>query len=507
VSAPVLTTTAAERDRARTSVPVVAVTSAIVLAIPATLLVGSQSGVVLLVGAAAAALGLCALISPVFAVAVFLVTLFCRLPIKSVAAGLPIEAFWPVFGALVCAVVLWTTRTPDRLRGIGAVEWAMAAYLMWNYYSMLAPHQYPAGSALTAEPFAVHRFIFVGTLIPFALYAIGRCVSDRATAVRALLWTVLVLASYSAVVSIMPFAGLADQVWPRYIVTEVRPSWVGRAVGIFNQPVANGMVLVLGIAIAMVLANRRGDPAWQRCLAMAVATASGIGLYLTHTRAVWLAGVVVLVMGAILAKGQRRAFVVVLLLVGLLVVVNWSSFTSADRTAGGVGSDVEVQSRLNDMQTALWAFTQKPIDGWGIGRFQSVNSYHHQQWSADVPWAAGWGEASHENELAILAELGVIGLGAWVCALALITRRLWSAYRTLPDEQLCGRPIVVIAMMAIAVLLCAGFTVDLRYFDFPTAVIFLLAGVAVGWADRCERAPAGADDDGVARLQPCQVSR
>ena len=68
------------------------------------------------------------------------------------------------------------------------------------------------------------------------------------------------------------------------------------------------------------------------------------------------------------------------------------------------------RDRLNSIQTAFWAFAQKPIEGWGIARFQVVNTYHHQQWSADIPWIGGYGIVSHENELGILAELGVIGL-------------------------------------------------------------------------------------------------
>ena len=123
----------------------------------------------------------------------------------------------------------------------------------------------------------------------------------------------------------------------------------------------------------------------------------------------------------------------------------------------------EVEDRLNTIQTALWAAAQKPLAGWGIGRFQAVNTYHHQQWSLDIPWIRGYGIASHENELGILAELGVIGLALWICVLALIAYRLWNAYRTLPDDDLCGKPLAVTAIMAIAILVCTGLTVDLRY--------------------------------------------
>jgi O-antigen ligase len=391
-------------------------------------------------------------------------------------------------------------RTPNRLRGIGPVEWAMAFYLLWNFYSMIAPHKYPAVDLLNGAPLPVARFIVIGTLLPFVVYVVGRYVFDRPEAVRALFWTILALAAYSAAVSIMPFTGLSAFVWPRYIVANEIPGWAGRAVGIFVQPVVNGMVLTLGVAIAMLLLSRRSEPAWRKCVVFIVAVACGCGIYLTHTRAAWLSALVVLILGGLLAKGYRRGFVAVLSLVTVVVALNWSVFTSADREAGGVASASEVENRLNNLQTAFWAFAQKPIEGWGIARFQAVNLYHHQQWSAAIPWSRGLGDVSHENEFGILAELGVIGFAAWISVLALIVYRLWNAYRTLPDNDLCGKALAVTAIMAFAILVCTGFTVDLRYFHFPTAAIFLLAGITVGWSERNNDANVAADGDIAERL-------
>ena len=56
-----------------------------------------------------------------------------------------------------------------------------------------------------------------------------------------------------------------------------------------------------------------------------------------------------------------------------------------------------------------------------------------------------------------------------------------------PDDDLCGKPLAVIAIMAFAIYVCTGLTVDLRFFDFPTAAIFLLVGMAIGWSDRRKR--------------------
>lgn len=453
----------------------------------------------LLAGAVALAVALCALRSPVFATMVVLVTISLRLALNS-EIQTPVEIWWFAFALLIASTVLWMDRNSLRLQGIGPVEWAMAGYLLWNFYSMQAPHEYPAVDLVGGEPLPVARFIVIGTLLPFVFYLVGRYTFDRPAAVLALLWFLLAFAAYSAAVSIMPFVGLSDLVWPRYIVENDQTGWAGRALGVFVQPVVNGMVLTIGFAIAMWLLSRRSEPAWRRYLAFAVAAACGWGIYLTHTRAAWLSALVVLIIGALLAKGFRTGFIAVLSLVAIVVVANWSVFTSADRDAGGVASVSEVDDRLNNLQTALWAFAREPLEGWGIARFQAVNFYHHQQWSMDIPWARGLGEVSHENELGILTELGLIGFAGWIMVLALIGYRLRKAYQTLPDDDLCGKPLAVIAIMAFAILICTGFTVDLRFFDFPTAVIFLLAGITSGWLERTRESDLSAAADAPQRL-------
>jgi O-antigen ligase len=461
----------------------------IVAAVAAALPFGSRFGQVFFLGVAALAIGVFALRSPVFTTLLLFVAMFLLLPIRS-WVHVPTDAYKIVFALLVVGTALWMNRTPDRLRGIGAVEWAMCLYVMWNVYSMVSAHEYSAGpqvslgkvNGLNVEPFSVPSFIGFGVVIPLVCYVVGRYTFDRMAAVRAALWMILALAAYSAAMSILPVTGPTALVWPQYILHD--PRWVGRAVGVMAQPVENGMVLVLGFAIAVVLASWRTEPAWRRRVAFVVAVACGFGIYLTHTRAVWLSAVIVLIIGATLAKGFRTGFIAGLGLTTTVVVVNWSVFTSTDRKAGGVGSLGEIWDRLNINQTALWAIAQKPLTGWGIGRFYSVNMYHHQQWSIDTPWRNGWADAPHENELGILAELGFIGLAFWLCVLALIAHRLWRAYRTLPESDLCGQPLAVIAIMAFAILLSTGIASDLRFFGFPMSAIFLLVGAGIGWSDR-----------------------
>ena len=53
--------------------------------------------------------------------------------------------------------------------------------------------------------------------------------------------------------------------------------------------------------------------------------------------------------------------------------------------------------------------------------------------------------------------------------------------------------LAVTAIMAIAALICAGFTVDLRLVDLPMLPVFLLAGITVGWSDRYQRSQTGSE--------------
>ncbi|MGS0685639.1 O-antigen ligase family protein [Nakamurella sp. GG22] len=420
-------------------------------------------------------LGLC---SPQLAMLFLLVAMFLRLALPSVVAN----PFIFAFGGLVASFGLWlSARSAGRPR-LGSLEGFMVLYVLWNIYSMFAPHLYGATYPLTGETIPVYRFILTGTVIPFVVYFVGRTIYRTVASVQMVLWAIVAFGAYSALVSIFQFYAPA-LVWPRYIVEA--PLWEGRANGVFNQPVVNGIVLTAGfIAAIVIIGECSRSPRWSKILAAASAIAMAYGVYLTHTRAVWLSFLVVVTVGLVFGKGIRAGFAITLTAMVVAIAVNWSEFTSDDRSAGGVASANELEDRLNGIATSIWAFEREPIVGWGIGRFTAVNTLHHQQWSQDVLWKRGLGIASHFNELGILVELGVIGLTLWLLVLVFLIKRMVFAIRTLPPDGLCGRNLGLMAVMLLGVLLVAGFTVDLRFFDFPTAMVFLVVGITVGLANR-----------------------
>ena len=172
-----------------------------------------------------------------------------------------------------------------------------------------------------------------------------------------------------------------------------------------------------------------------------------------------------LILGVLLAPGARGVFAGLIGAVILVIGLNWSTFTSSDRAAGGVDSKNEVWDRLNAIATSIWAFKREPWFGWGISRFVAVNFYDHQQWSNDIPWIRGLGIASHETELGILVELGILGLLLWLCVLVPIIGLLLQAYWILPSAGLIGRRLAFVAICAMGTQIVAGAFADLRLLD------------------------------------------
>lgn len=493
----VLRPAGAASPRTQPWVPIAAFGVALLLQLAVLLAGPSNTGTAILLAGMGAALVLAGLAHPAAAVSLLLITSFLRL--AQPASALPVDAFVLAFGGVLASAALAVLRRVHQLPRLGAVETAMVLYLAWNIGSVIAPHTLSATVPLTAEELPVWRFVLTGTMIPFALYCVGRFVLNTDQAVRRVLWLVLGLAGYSAGVSMLQFHGPAALVWPRYILEA--PNWENRAVGVFNQPVVNGLVLIIGFVIALHLASRSGGTRWPALVAYAVAASSAYAIYLTHTRAIWLSFLVVLVAGAMLARGWRTGFIAPLLTAMLAVAANWSAFTSQDREAGGVASTGEIEDRLNGIATSVWAIQEKPIAGWGIGRFAPVNTYYHQQWSQEVSWERGYGISSHLNELGIATELGLVGLALWLAVLVLVGRRLVRAVRLLPEHTV-ARGMALTALFAFAVWVTTGVTVDLRFFEFPNALVMLLAGLAITYAERLPDTPAPTGRHGQLRDRP-----
>ncbi|HEX8053490.1 MAG TPA: hypothetical protein VF517_10900, partial [Thermoleophilaceae bacterium] len=156
-----------------------------------------------------------------------------------------------------------------------------------------------------ALAFAVVSAIWVGTLegsrsqyvlldqfgiLPFGLFAIAPVAfyTDRQRMI--LLGGLVVTGAYLSVTAVLEKLELYDLLVPSYIGDPSVGQHFGRARGPFAESAAMGLALyacAVAAAIALVVWRRPGP----RALAAAVVVAAPVGLLLTVTRGVWVAGI------------------------------------------------------------------------------------------------------------------------------------------------------------------------------------------------------------------------
>jgi O-Antigen ligase len=394
------------------------------------------------------------------------------------------------FVALVGAWLANVATGRQELGRFGLPEALMLAFLALNVASAVALHELPALSpevtlhATGDEPFSFVQAIQRGVLFPFAMYVLGReLLTDRARVIR-FLWFLTGVGIYLGLTNVFTDRGPHSLVFPKVILNPsvgLQAEGEDRARGIFLNGAPTGTLLAIAFVAAAYLASQRGVR-W-RWVAVAALPVTLAGIYFTRTRAPILAALAVLLLGALLWRGSRRWFTIALALVAVLAIANLSTLTSSNRAAGGVGSAREIQDRQNIAATGFWAVGEKPVFGWGLGRYGILNTWDHRSWPG-VDWNRGYGDIGHDTELSIAVELGLFGLALWLAVLASIVLATRRAWRSLPRAGLISRQLVLAFWIAGAAWFINESFIDMRLFPAVTGAVFAWAGMCVGLADR-----------------------
>jgi hypothetical protein len=179
---------------------------------------------------------------------------------------------------------------------------------------------------------------------------------------------------------------------------------------------AAGSLFAMLVVTAIVL----GVTSRHRLAAAIVSPFLFVGLFGTQSRAALAAAVAVfgyLATRALFRRGRRTT--AVLLALGLIA---GSAGALLVARPSHVSASAAVNSRVELAKIALKMTTQAPVFGIGLGRFVwASRDYIEPGFVASFPGAA-LGENAHNNFLQILAELGCMGLVAFVWL-------LWNAMR------------------------------------------------------------------------------
>jgi O-antigen ligase len=371
------------------------------------------------------------------------------------------SVYWLVHRALPVAAVLAVMVTQlVRLRSrplprLGWPELAMVSYLAYSALSI----------AFTSPDVpATLYLLFDRVLIPMCLYLLVRLLEPGERQLRVLLPILgFVLISQSVI------GGLA------WINPGVLPEgWLGRegtrTVGSLQHPNVYGTVVLACGALLFHAAT--SIPGWRmpkRLLVGAGLVLALVMVFLTYSRASWLAAVVVVLGLAflyprVITKAGLAIGLAAILLVGFGLV-----FGQTDTAAQRLASEETALSRLPVVVGSIRMFQQKPVTGWGYGNFDLYDYQFQGQFGELV--VPEKDHASHNLFLTILAEQGLIGLLLYLAPLVWWLVATRAALRTMPATGFISRKLLIVLWLVLAAIFVVSNLSNMR-------VVF---GLGVWW--------------------------
>ena len=237
---------------------------------------------------------------------------------------------------------------------------------------------------------------------------------------------------------------------------------------------AAGSYFVLVVFPALGLAVRQMWRWGPAALLIAVA------LWIAGSRAAFIAGLVAMIVPAgvfvfrLSGAGPRRMTAVAAAIMLILVVVGMVRYLPTRRNQIEPSTALEVRWEL--ARTSVRMLAAGPMFGAGIGRYYwRSGEFSSPRLLTIFPPAIH--ENAHNNFLQILAELGVVGLGAVIWLMLVAARACGRLVRADPRDPL--RWGVAVGLLAFVISWLGGHPLLI---DEPAFAFWLLLGTACGWA-------------------------
>lgn len=282
------------------------------------------------------------------------------------------------------------------------------------------------------------RWLFY-IFLPTGVYFFARIAKVRQVDFRWMLYGVISLGVYLSFTAVCEVKGFHALVYPKFILDPEVWMFYGRGRGPLLNPAGNGFVI--GVAMAAVAANFVGSDRRTKAIYAAIGVILLLGGYATLTRSCWLgvAGAVAIV-GLIHSPRWLRVIglAVTVLLAGAMMMGLKDQLLSLKRdkdlSAAEAAKSVELRPLL---ATVAWEmFKDKPFLGHGYGQYFQRHDAYHTIREHDMPLERVRAYSHHNVFLAFLVDSGMIGLGLFGGAIAILACCGWNLARdgSLPIE-------------------------------------------------------------------------
>jgi O-antigen ligase len=298
-------------------------------------------------------------------------------------------------------------------------------------------------------------------IVLYYFFAVGPIGSLSAANVAAVVLVVTVVEGSMSIID-----GLTG--WNLWHDTRGKEGDLTRAVATLSGPAALGMLLGMGIVLAVAILVWNGP---ERILAIVAMVIGFPGLYFTLTRGP-IIGTVIGVIAVLLTRTKTRLLAGVAFVLAVVVITaSWGRITSSTVYRERATNSVNVQVRAQ-LDKVSWKLAEKkPLLGWGYNSFdQAAASAGFAPVSVDKN---GRVTTSHNSFLTVLVNQGIIGLFLLLLPWVFIP---WRAFKDVAGRADL-RWFTVGALAALGAYFVAANTTDFKYFSFVPAIPWLLLGL------------------------------
>lgn len=332
--------------------------------------------------------------------------------------------------------------------------------------------------------------LMISYLLPVMVYWIARQSQLTPRTMKWVYGSMTLFGLYLAVTAIFEVYGLWWGVFPRFIADPKLGDHFGRARGPLLDSVAFGFTLS-----ACLLAACAWRPQLSRPLQLAIFGLIGlmlVAIYFSYTRSAWMgAAAALFVVLALTSQGAWRPLIVGGMAVALLALTasKFDNLVGFKREHSAEGTRESATLRPVIAQVSWNMFLDHPVLGCGFGQYyRAKNDYLHDR-SGELQLERARPFQHHNLFLALLVDVGLVGLSLYLAILALWARdawRLWHSERTPP----WARPQALIALGLLAAYLPNALFHDVSHTNYVQLLLFFVAGVTAGLSPLAASAPA-----------------
>jgi O-antigen ligase len=328
-------------------------------------------------------------------------------------------------------------------------------------------------------------WLIVYYLMPAALYWIARGAKLSERHMLVVFAGFALFGVYLAVTSLAEYFGASWLVFPKYILTTAQDEtavFVGRGRGPLLHPIGNGMLLAacLGSALMWWPRLRR---AGQMAL-LAVTSLLLAAIFFSLTRSVWMGGVLTLALIVGLAlpwKWRLPLLAGGLVALVLVAATQWENLLAFKRDKGASAEQTADSVELRPILAAVaWQmFLDRPLFGCGYAQYQTESPNYLSDRTSGLVYERARGFSAHNVFLALLTEMGLVGLGLFVTLLIFWARDAWRLWRdaALP---LWVRQQGLLLLVVLGTYCINGMFHDVSVAPLANMTIFFLAGITAG---------------------------